>query len=228
MGWFDNDPKDNPAGGAPRSAISPSPAAKVATPTRPSGSTIGERVHISGTIVAKEELTIHGKVDGDIHARQPLRIAKGAAVKALVEGTRVLLEGSMEGNLVATEAVVLGPTARLAGDIKAPSLEVQDGAVLKGSVEMPRPQAPKARGTADATAAKPALPRPAPVGNVAPKSPAPKSAAGKTITAKRPSTAGSASPRSTESTGSKAKEAGSSSGGAQPPVSSGSVKTARS
>ncbi len=163
MGWFDNDAKETP-----QSATAPTPAAtpsrvtpsRVATPAADKGgSTIGERVQITGTIVADDELVIYGKVEGNIRARGALRIAEGAEVKAVVRGTKVLLEGRLEGDLHAGELAVLGATATLAGNIKAPSLEVKEGAFVKGSVEMPRPEAPAEK--AEPAQAKPTAGKPA-------------------------------------------------------------------
>ncbi len=134
MGWFDNDEKDN-IGSAP-----PPPQAAVpplAAPARATGgSTLGERVHVNGTINCEEDLTILGKVEGQIHAREKLLIAKQAQVQALIKGTKIMVEGTVKGDVHAVGTLVLGPTASLTGNIKTPSLQIRDGAYFKGSVEM--------------------------------------------------------------------------------------------
>ncbi len=133
MGWFDNDDKDGigTAPPAPQAPASPPPSARAA-----GGSTLGERVFVSGTITCEEDLTILGKVEGQIHAREKLLIAKQAEVQAQIKGTKVMVEGTVKGDVYAVGTLVLGPTASLTGNIKTPSLQVRDGAYFKGSVDM--------------------------------------------------------------------------------------------
>ena len=133
MGWFDNDDKDRigKAPSAPQAVAPPPTPARVAA-----GSTLGERVYVNGTITCDEDLTILGKVEGQIHAREKLLIAKQAEVQALIKGTKVLVEGTVKGDVHAAGTLVLGATASLIGNIKTPSLQVRDGAYFKGSVEM--------------------------------------------------------------------------------------------
>lgn len=133
MGWFDNDDKDRigTAPSAPQAVAPPPPSPRAA-----SGSTLGERVYVNGTITCDEDLTILGKVEGQIHAREKLLIAKQADVQALIKGAKVLVEGTVKGDVHAAETLVLGATASLTGNIRTPSLQVRDGAYFKGSVEM--------------------------------------------------------------------------------------------
>lgn len=139
MGWFDGENREKEKVQAPVDKSQPHAQATPAPPPRSSanaGSMIGERVQLSGTIVSDEDLTITGSVEGTIHARQNLLIAKDARVKAVVHGRRVQLDGTLHGDLHGTEMVILGATAVMHGNIHTPSLQVRDGAFLKGSVEM--------------------------------------------------------------------------------------------
>ena len=141
MGWFDNEDKDSIGTALPAPQA---PAAPKAPPARAAvGSTLGERVYVNGTITCEEDLTILGKVDGQIHAREKLLIAKEAEVQALIKGTKVMVEGTVKGDIHAAGTLVLGSTASLTGNIKTPSLQVNDGAYFKGSVEMESPPAGK-------------------------------------------------------------------------------------
>lgn len=135
MGWFDGDNKDKVQTPVemPRT-LAPAPAMTRATAD--AGSVIGERVQLQGTIISDEDLAITGAVEGTIHARQNLLIAKDAKVKAVVHGRRVQLDGTLQGDVHASEMVVLGATAVMIGNVSTPALQVRDGAFLKGSVEM--------------------------------------------------------------------------------------------
>ncbi len=138
MGWFDNeegaDTGSASAAGAPQrqtmKAAAPSPSGSE------SGSTLGARVHIDGTIICGEDLTILGRVEGTIRAKGTLVIAEKADIRAAIDGQRVLVHGKVKGNVHGDEKVVLGPTAHLTGNISVSTLEILEGAYLKGNVEM--------------------------------------------------------------------------------------------
>lgn len=139
MGWFDNEKqRDTPPDVAARSERRPPDDRPEPEPrSAPSpGSTLGERVHVDGTIVSREDLTVVGRVEGTIRAERALRIAEGARVDAVIRGSRVLVQGTVTGDIEGTEAVVLGPTASVTGDIQTPSLEIHDGGFFKGKVDM--------------------------------------------------------------------------------------------
>jgi cytoskeletal protein CcmA (bactofilin family) len=107
------------------------------------GSTLGRQIHVDGTIVCDEDLTILGRVDGTIRAQGTLVIAKEADVRAKIDGERVLVHGKVDGNVNGAERVVLGQTARLTGNIQATVLEIAEGAYFKGNVEMQSPKPAK-------------------------------------------------------------------------------------
>jgi cytoskeletal protein CcmA (bactofilin family) len=147
MGWFDNeeggDTGNAPVAGATQhstvKANAPSPSASGA------GSTLGRHVQVDGTIVCGEDLTILGKVEGTIRAKGTLVIAEKAEVKATIDGQRVLVHGRVAGDVHGDEKVTLGPTAHLTGNIEVSSLEILEGAYLKGNVEMKAAKEVKAK-----------------------------------------------------------------------------------
>jgi cytoskeletal protein CcmA (bactofilin family) len=87
-------------------------------------------------------------------------VAENACCKATVEVGRLLLEGSVEGDVTARERLEVAAKARLKGNVVAPRLVVAEGATLVGHVTIG-----DAAPVADAAAlieAKPAIPaRPA-------------------------------------------------------------------
>lgn len=166
MGWFDNEQQEGrpSTGNAPQPAAPPRPVpsgggSSSSNPGRSeagSGSTLGREIHIDGTIVCQEDLTIVGRVDGTIRAKGTLVIAKDAEVHAQIDGQRVMVHGKVDGNVQGEERVTLGGTARLIGNIETPTLEIVEGAVFRGTVEMKQPKAEPARKPAPTPVAKPA------------------------------------------------------------------------
>lgn len=144
MGWFDNEEEGQQPGAASPQSSPPRPASKPTPVGAPDvGSTLGRKIHVDGTIICDEDLTILGRVDGTILSKGTLVIAKGADVRAKIDGQRVLVHGKVSGNVQGAERVVLGQTARLTGNIEAPTLEIIEGAYFKGDVEMQLPKAAK-------------------------------------------------------------------------------------
>jgi hypothetical protein len=56
-------------------------------------------------------------------------------VGASVRGRRVVVRGSVRGDLLGHEAVVLEDGARVVGDVRAPSIAIATGAMVRGFVE---------------------------------------------------------------------------------------------
>jgi len=68
----------------------------------------------------------------------------------VINGTEVLVEGTVNGDINASQTLVLGATAVLTGNIKTPSLQIREGAFFRGQVTMQ--QAEKATGESKAAA----------------------------------------------------------------------------
>ena len=98
---------------------------------------------ITGEITAEEDLTIEGQVVGSIRlAGSSLTIAPGAAVRADILAKRVTIQGTVSGNVVGRETVVIRDTGLLEGDVETPRIVMAEGAHFRGRVE------PLAQGTA--------------------------------------------------------------------------------
>jgi cytoskeletal protein CcmA (bactofilin family) len=97
---------------------------------------IGKSLRVEGRIVSKENLTIDGEIDGTIEVGDHnLMIGEGAAVKADLTAKTITINGSVTGNVLATDRVNLQATGSVDGDITTPRLVMADGAVIKGKVD---------------------------------------------------------------------------------------------
>jgi cytoskeletal protein CcmA (bactofilin family) len=107
---------------------------------------IGASVVIKGKITAGEDFTVTGRVEGEISLKAgTLVLEPGSRVVGEVAVPAVVVHGSLDGNLTATDRVDVRPGASvIGGSITTPVLIVADGATLNCRVEMPaavRPQA---------------------------------------------------------------------------------------
>jgi cytoskeletal protein CcmA (bactofilin family) len=104
--------------------------------------TIGPNVVIKGEIISREDLTIQGEVEGTIEiGDNRLTIALDGKVCADVTARELEVRGSMEGTIRASEKVYVRNSANVVGDIYAASIIVEDGAYIKGGIDLTKPVA---------------------------------------------------------------------------------------
>ena len=98
---------------------------------------IGPTVAIRGKVKAGEDLVIRGRIDASISSTKLVHVDKDGVVKANVEADSVLVSGVVVGDITATTRVELMGTARVVGDIASPLMVINDGARLRGKIDMP-------------------------------------------------------------------------------------------
>jgi len=92
---------------------------------------------IEGELEAKEDTLIQGKIKGNIVVEDhTVRIGKQAEVNGEIFAKRVILEGKVDGQLRAKEAVNLRQTAEVKGTILAPKVGMEEGCQFNGEVKM--------------------------------------------------------------------------------------------
>ena len=78
-------------------------------------------------------LRVDGRLKGNIRSADgTLVMTEQGRVEADVDVRVALIDGHLEGNIWATEHVMLDSNARVAGNIHTPSLSIKDGAVFEG------------------------------------------------------------------------------------------------
>jgi cytoskeletal protein CcmA (bactofilin family) len=106
---------------------------------------LGQSVVIKGEIIATENLHIAGRVEGSIvlEDRAVLTLAAGSTVVGEIVASNVEVLGRVEGGITATERVAVRSGAEIDGTITTPILSVQEGARIRGKVDMPAREKPK-------------------------------------------------------------------------------------
>jgi cytoskeletal protein CcmA (bactofilin family) len=104
-------------------------------------SIISASLRIVGDLVSEGDVQVDGLIEGDVNARS-LTVSEGAAVKGQISAQKVLIRGEVHGQVTA-EAVELGRSARVIGDIVHADLTIESGAFLEGHCRhMERPALP--------------------------------------------------------------------------------------
>jgi cytoskeletal protein CcmA (bactofilin family) len=100
---------------------------------------IGSSVMLKGHLTADEDVTIDGRIEGTVEARMNVvTIAPGATILAEVIAKRVVVHGSVTGNVTATEKVDLRDDGSIDGIVTSPRVSIAEGAHFHGSIEMQR------------------------------------------------------------------------------------------
>lgn len=97
----------------------------------------GSTLVIRGEITAQEALTIAGQVDGTIDvAGHIVTVEQGARVAADISAAAIVVCGRVEGALAAATRIHLHASAEVKGDLHAPRLAVEEGAMVQGKVHI--------------------------------------------------------------------------------------------
>ncbi len=94
------------------------------------GSEIEGRYACSGTVV------LDARLRGELSAQDALVIGEHGVVHATVRAASVVVRGEVVGDVTASERVELKKTARVTGDIEAPVVVMEEGAVHDGACRM--------------------------------------------------------------------------------------------
>ncbi len=98
---------------------------------------IGKSVVFKGDLSGDEDLEIEGRIEGQIQLpNHQLTIGAHGRVKAQIEAKTVVVVGHVSGNVTATERCEVQASGVVDGDIRAPRLLIQEGAVVNGNIEM--------------------------------------------------------------------------------------------
>jgi cytoskeletal protein CcmA (bactofilin family) len=121
-------------------AVAPKPVATSSVVSQaPSSSVIGAGLKIRGEISGNSDLHIEGEAQGQIRLTGGrVSVGPNGNVQADVDAREISIEGALQGNLKASESVRLGPSSKVQGSILAPRIGIEDGARLRGKVEMVR------------------------------------------------------------------------------------------
>ena len=98
---------------------------------------IGPNIKIKGTITGDEDLLIQGKVEGTIElGEHEVSIGQNAEVTANIHAKAVKIDGEVAGDINGSEKVVITKSGNVRGNIIAPRVTLEDGAIFKGSIDM--------------------------------------------------------------------------------------------
>jgi len=99
--------------------------------------TIGRTLVIKGEITGSEALYIDGRIEGKITMPESrVTIGRNGKVDASISAREVVVMGKVTGNIECSDRVDIRSEGSVTGDVSTARISVEDGAVLKGGIQV--------------------------------------------------------------------------------------------
>jgi cytoskeletal protein CcmA (bactofilin family) len=115
----------------------PSRPMSIETPATPIECLIGARMSVVGDITFSGGLNIAGSIKGTVAAEGNdglIVLNESGRIEGDLRAPNVRIDGEMVGDVVATEKLILGPTARVRGNVYYKLLEMTAGSQVNGQM----------------------------------------------------------------------------------------------
>ncbi|HTT23884.1 MAG TPA: polymer-forming cytoskeletal protein, partial [Candidatus Sulfotelmatobacter sp.] len=99
--------------------------------------TIGRTLVIKGEITGSEALYIDGRIEGKIIMPESrVTVGRNGKVDASIQAREVVVMGKVNGNIECSDRVDIRAEGAVSGDISTVRISVEDGAALKGGIQV--------------------------------------------------------------------------------------------
>ena len=93
---------------------------------------IGNGTTFKGDIIASKSLRVDGVLIGNIKEAANVIIGETAQVKGNINANYVVIDGTVEGNITASDSIELLNKSKVTGDLTTTILSINEGAKFKG------------------------------------------------------------------------------------------------
>jgi cytoskeletal protein CcmA (bactofilin family) len=126
---------------APKPQFTPAtsnPGTPVKTVTSPiEQATIGRTLVIKGEVSGSESLYIDGRIEGTLTFKDHrVTVGRNGSVQANISAREVVIMGKVTGNVECSDRVDIRSEGSLTGDVVSARISVEDGAMLRGSIQL--------------------------------------------------------------------------------------------
>lgn len=97
---------------------------------------LGKGSEFEGKLTFEGEVRIDGKFSGQIVTKDTLTIGEGARVTAEISAGVIIISGTVEGTIRASQLVELHAPARIKGAIETPAMSMDKGVLFEGTTKM--------------------------------------------------------------------------------------------
>jgi len=132
---------------SPEPKFNPATApANTYTPVKPATSpmdqaNIGRTLVIKGEVSGTESLFVDGRIEGTINfPDNRVTVGRNGNVAANITAKEVVIMGKVHGNVDCADRLDIRSEGMLSGDVITHRISVEEGAILKGGVEVRNPE----------------------------------------------------------------------------------------
>ena len=93
-------------------------------------------VHFKGVVTSEGTVRIDGNIEGEVHTTGTLIVGEHAVIQGIVSATTVVSSGRVNGTVTATDRVQILKPGVFIGDIRTPSVSIEEGAHFHGMCDM--------------------------------------------------------------------------------------------
>ena len=100
---------------------------------------------VKGRVQGDEDVELYGRIEGQVTLSGHLFVDEGARLDADIQAHELTVHGIIVGDSVADTLIKLEATARVVGDLRAPRIIIDEGALIRGVVETTSEATPSTR-----------------------------------------------------------------------------------
>ena len=97
---------------------------------------LGKETLFRGYLQFEGTVRIDGILEGEIHSKNTLIVGDGAVITGTVNVGRIVCGGTINGKIMAQEAIQFVKPSNIKGEIKTPVLQIEEGVIFNGTCEM--------------------------------------------------------------------------------------------
>jgi cytoskeletal protein CcmA (bactofilin family) len=105
---------------------------------------VGHNLNINGDMVVdKFGLRIDGRIVGNVTSHDGLvMVGAGGSVLGTIRAQRIIVSGTVVGNLIASEVIECNASAQVQGHISSAGFMIHAGAIVRGTMSAPEAKLP--------------------------------------------------------------------------------------
>jgi len=107
------------------------------------GTVIGTHVKLSGVLSDPNDILILGKLDGEVNSNRTVTVGDQAQVKGPITASKVIVSGTVRGNINSKERLELLPKGNVTGNVETKDLVIHSGSVFNGRSTMVAGETPE-------------------------------------------------------------------------------------
>ena len=97
---------------------------------------LGEGTDFKGILTFEGTVRIDGQMEGEIYTKDTLIVGESAVVNAEINVNNIAISGVVRGNINATGKIEVHRPGKLFGNVKTPSLFIEEGVIFEGNCSM--------------------------------------------------------------------------------------------